>query len=424
MYMELSLRGILNALFKHQLKMIVIAGVIVCIGLIYSLGIGKRYDSHASLLVKFGQDAVSGLERNSQKDAVRYDRSEILKSYVKILKSRDLLKAAVEKIGHERLYPEKQDNKDSQEEAAIDPVRLAVARMVQDLEVYEDDKSNIIDLRVINENPQIAADFASILIDAFIAYQNKIYSNTDTSILDERIAEARTGLDQVNKEFLEFKQATGISELNKEMDLLLTEKSDLTSIAFSAVSRAQEELAELRAREAEMLVTYNENSPLLKSLQDRITVVQQTLDDRQDDLVAEEDNGGALVPKLESIDERIAYLEKYRSEYEEHKQAVDTKEADYNYYKQKVEDARISDILRQKNITRISVLDKPEVSVRAIPRRRVFLMIAFMLAGAFCAFGVALIYELLDDRVSNSESIRLGTKLPVLASFDEAGKGR
>ncbi len=126
---------------------------------------------------------------------------------------------------------------------------------------------------------------------------------------------------------------------------------------------------------------------------------------------------------MEKIDERIAYLEEHRPEYERHAQNVKAKEKDYTYLKEKGEDARINEMLRQQNITRISVLEKPLVPTAPVSHPKKLLLIAFLMLGGFLGLSVALMFEILDDHITSAEEIEHTLDLPVLASFDEPSQG-
>lgn len=424
MNIEYSLRGLLNALFRHLIKIIAISSVVVLVGLSYIFSIEETYEANATLLVKFGEGALPDVDRSAPSEFSVNDRQELLQSYIKMVKSRDLLLSAVEKIGVDTLYPPKDEGADVVEPSVpVDPVRVAVRRLLGgDLKVTRVGKGNILEFRVKNENPRIAAKFVQILIDRFIEHQNKIYSVEDASFLHLQVESAEEALFEVKQKFLAFKQGLIVSDLQRELDLLLVEKSNLSSLAFSAVTSSQKELEDLLAQEAEMLVTYQPSSPLLKSVQDRIEVVQEIIADKQNDLVSG-DESGTLAPRLAKIEARIAVLEENRPKYEQFEQDVRSKISDYEYYKRKGDDARINDMLRKQNITRISVLEHPMVPDKPVSARKKLLLLGFICFGGFLGLGVSLIVELFDDRIITVEAVISSTDVPLLVCFDRKERG-
>lgn len=422
MYIEYSFRGLLNALFRHYLTIMSIGAVFVLMGLFYVMNIQSVYDSQSTMLVKFGGGAMQELNRESPSEYSNNDRQEIMQSYEKMLFSRDLLLPAVKKIGADKLDPsliidlDEENAAQLQAENNMKAVRSLVGGAVV---VVIDKKSNTISLRVTNKDPEIAAKFAQTLTEDFIAYQNEIYSASDVSFMQAQIDGSKGLLEEAQRTFLGFKQAVSISDLEKEMQQLHQEKTTISTMAFGVVNSAQQELSGLRAREAEMLVTYQPKSPILRALQDRIAVVEDTLHARQDELMAiSEEPEGAVTTKLAKIDERIAYLEKHRSEYDEHANIVQTRETDFQYFKQKGEDARINEALRKMNITRITVLEKPIIAISPVPAKKKLILIAFIMMGAFFGLSIALVIEVLDDRINTSEGAQSAIGLPVIASFD------
>jgi len=421
MNIEFSLRGLLNALFRHFFKIFAITAVVSLLGVSHILSIEEKYEANAVLLVKFGEGALLDLSRDQPQEFSINDRREILESYIKIVESRDLLFAAVEKVGVDVLYPPNDDAETEPkdvDEVVIDPMRLAIARLRGgDLSVRADSGSNIIELNVRNYDPEVAAKFVQVLVDSFIAHQNRVYSVEDTNFLNAQVVVAEKALLDAKQSFLDFKQTLAVSDLPRELELLLNEKSRLSGLAVSAVSSAQSELEDLLRQEAEMAVTYQPNSPFLQSVRNRIDIMQRIVADKQNDLLSD-DKSGTLAPRLSKIDMRIALLEQGRLQYEQYANTMHTRKSDYEYYKRKSEDARINDMLRQQNITRVSVLEQPIIPDKPVSAHKKLLLLGFIILGGFLGLGVSLVFELLDDRIMTVEAVTANTKIPLLVCFD------
>ncbi len=423
MYIEYSLRGLLSTFFKHFGKIVIINIIVIAIGFLYVQRIEKVYDSTASILIKFGENSIPDLQRKAIKHTSVANANQIMKSYVKILQSRDLLRPVIYKIGTNNLYPPslsatKHDTDD--DEIVEDPIDIAINRLVSnDMQISLDTKSSIINIRILNKDPVIASKFLGMLIKAFIQHQNKIYGISGTEFIDTQILSFGKKLKDARLKFMNFKQYTGIYDLDKEIEILLSEKSALSTISYNSLSKAQEELAKLRVKEAEMLATYKKSSPYLKSIQHQISVLEEIVEDKQYYINSEEVGDNTLALKLSNIDQRIKYLEEYRPEYEKLEQLVLSNEDDYNYFKQRGSDEQINDMLQKQNITRFSIIEHPVTSVRPVPTKKKLIMIAFLLLGIGLSLSVALFFELLDDRINNTDAATSKIKYPILEIFNK-----
>jgi tyrosine-protein kinase Etk/Wzc len=417
------MRGLLTALFRQQTKIFIIFGLITFIGIFYLANMTHVYEAKGSLLVKFGQGAVLDLDRSGRQGGTEFspnDRDEIIQSNIKILQSTVLLSEVLDKIGVDNFYPGL-----TEASASVNDARqTAIERLnKKDLKVFSDSKSNIIDVRVTNKDPEIAKKFTETLMEQFIIRQAEVYRTPQTNFLQQQIAEAKQQLQESQKKFQEFKKDVGISALDEEMEQLLQEKRDLSGLAFKAVTDAQANLAKLEAEEAEARSTYISSSPTLKRIRESIAVARKEMQDRQDDLNVLGAEGSSLSQKVANIDGRIAYLEAQRNAYEDYKQRVTMDEENYKYYQQRGEEARVNDMLNQQNITRISIVDKPVVPAKPLPLKRALLGLALLMTAGLISLGVAIVFELLDESITYPEQITASTGLPVLATFEQRTKG-
>ena len=203
------------------------------------------------------------------------------------------------------------------------------------------------------------------------------------------------------------------------MAQLLREKSELNTLAFSAVSESQARLAELETQEMKMQSTYRDDSPLLMRFRRTVAVGRADLESRKNDLnpTASGGSGSSLAQRMANVDKRLTYLEAQRGKYNDLQQQAKIDEDNYLYYLKRGEEARINNLLNQHNITRIGVVDRPVVPLEPVsPRSNIFLAIT-LLAAMMAGTGTVLMRELLDDRLSNPDQVYETLGVPVLASF-------
>lgn len=421
MYIEYNARGILNAFFKHQWKIIGSVAIFTLMGLYAGHSIPPAFESHGSFLIKFGlggRPDVNMTDARRPTELSHNDRTEIMESHMGILKSRNLLQTVIEEIGLEKAYPNISGSSGNTQNA----MQAAINTMSNDLKIRSNGDSNIIGLTVSHANPKTAALLVETLMSKFIIKQAEVYDTAQKSFLDSQISDMKSRLELSRHKLLEFKEEFGISTIDEEMAQLLAEKSTLSSMAFQSVSEAQDVLSKLEAKEAEMRATYNASSPVLKSLKQSIEVAREQLKARQADLNATAQEDTALSDRTKTIDERITFLETQRGRYNELQQQVLMDEQNYNYYQQRGEEARVNNLLNHENITRVTIVDHASVATGAKGPRKKLILLAFMLAGACIGVGIGLVFELIDDRISSPEQLEATLGLPVLASF-KAVKG-
>ena len=415
MDIELSTRGVLTAFFRQQKRFFILSLVVVVLGVVYIARQPAIYEAHASMLVKFGREALPNLNRadNQSSADVTSDRREIMVSLTSILLSADLLREAVAEYGLDKLYPDLAASSATPEMDAI------TILMRNDLHVSLADKSNIITVNVWNRDPAVATDFAKILINRFLARQNEIFNPPRTDFLQQQVSEAREKLENAQRAFQNFKEEVQISSLDDEMKQLISEKSELSQLAFRAVTDAQDKLADAQAKETELLATMRASSPLVARQRTLVAQARKQVEERQADLNARPDEmkDSTLAAKLQHINERIKYLEDNRGRYQELEQRVSVGEDNYKYYLERSEEARASNMLNEQNITRISVVDQPLAGPTPVRPRKLVLLAATLLAAGLFGLMLVVYLEMSDERIRTPHQITQRLRLPVLATF-------
>ncbi len=417
MDIEGSTRGFLTAFFRQSGAFMLVSTLIFTAGLSYLLLTKPVYESKGSLVVKFGQDARPEAASDGKAPMQEEDanaRQEIIRSYIKIIFSRDMLRDIVNEFGVYSLYPDLQ----KELKKGIPAEEVALNMLLEDDLKVSYDQSHVIEVAVRNVNAKVAADFASRVMEAFARKRTEIYNAPQTDFLQQQTAEARQKHEQAQKNFQNFKQEAGISAIDEELAQLLREKSELNALAYAAITEAQKRLTELETREAEMRSTYRAESPFLIRLQQTVAVARSDLERRQSDLNSA-GSGSSLGTRIANADKRVAYLESKRGRYNDLQQQIKINEENYLYYLKRGEESRINNLLTSQNITRIAVMDKPVVAVKPLKPKKSIFMVVTMLAALVAGAGVSLSRELMDDRLSNPEQVYASLGIPVFASFEK-----
>ena len=412
MRIDPTLRGFTAAFFRHRRAFKTVFLPIVGIGLLYVLFAPSKYQADGSLLVKFGRDATPEIARTDGAAApeviTQNDRRETITSDVEILESHALLHDIVAQIGPEKLYPgigSHIRSGDSAQEAAIR--RLSRG----DLIVKSDPQSNLIKVWAINRNPQMSALFVHDLFKQFIQRQSEMFNKPQTDLLKNEVNEAGAKLAQSQAALEEFKQENNISSIDTELAELLRQRSDASTLGLDTDTDAWNRLADMQAKESQLLATYLPSSPVVMRQHQNVVLAQRQLEQLQGEQNAR--IGGAI----HGINHRIADLESQRSHYRDLMRQVEIDEENYKNYQLRSENARINDLLNRNSITPIVVVDEPTVPVKPFQPRRLLVLVMSLLAGCVCGTGTVLVLETLDSRFTSPQQVRDTLGVPVMASF-------
>jgi uncharacterized protein involved in exopolysaccharide biosynthesis len=418
---ESASRKLLMGFFRQRNTFFLVFALVVGLGAGYLAVTKPIYETHGSMLVKFGQNARSEAgagERTDYTDADSHARQEVIKSYIKIILSHDLLLDLVKKFGAYHLYPDLRNRPSVSTDVPVE--ELAIKRLTDgDLKV-SNDESHVIDVAIRNQDARVAVDFGSHVMDAFIRKRTEIYNTPQTDFLKQQIEAAHQRLQESQDSLQAFKQKAGISALDEELAQLLREKSDLTALAFTAITESQKRLSDLEEKEVDMEATYRTDSPMLSRLEETVQAARKELQKRRSDLNAQDGpgSGSSLAAKLGNVDKRVSFLEMQRGNYNELQQKVKLDEDNYFSYVKRGEEARINNLLNKEKITSIDVMDHPVIPAEPVKPKRSIVLALTLFAAIMAAVGVSLARELLDDRLTNPEQVHAVLGVPVFASFE------
>lgn len=433
MYIDPTPRSILASLFRQKLKFLAVFLLIAMAGFAHLKLATPLYESHGSILVKFGVDAKPDVSTNSHTSAegTASDHREIIESDVQILQSHDLLLSLVREFGAPRLYPllvKAKGSREALEEIAV--IQLAK----NDLTVKATASTNVIEIRLQNQNPTLAAQFVSRLIEQFVTRQTDVFNRPQIDFINDQLKRASDELETAQQGLKTFKAKSGLSSLEEEQSQLLSAKSETQSAAMQNISETQTKLNELKIREVELLATYRPDSFPAKKLHESIVVTERLLKKQQQEFKetsgvkdqAKSNNNNrnqppkqtnALAEHIEDLGNRINEIEKQRNDFNDLQRQVQIKEENYKSYQNRLEEARANAVLNEQKITRISILDEPVVSVTPSYPNKKFIALLTALAALLAGLGIALMAEAMDQRFINPEQVAKNLQIPVLATF-------
>jgi len=478
MIVEMTPRSLLNVIFRHRVKFILAVATCLFLAAAYCLVATPKYKSTAELLVRFGSGqqqtrlGTSGI--TPEITAQQQERKEIVNSQIALLHSRDLIADVLHTVGIARLYP-----KLANSGTAPEVEQSAIEQLDHDLVTEGGKDSDVIDLSMLNPDPNIAAETLRAVIAKFQKREASIYQSQQLGFLQDQLQQARTQLTGSRNAVEDFKTKSGISSLDEERSLILHQRSDTQqklvaeisleqeaeqryqriegslkklpyqitlgneSDRFKPVDDARERLSELRQREYEMSLNYRDNSVPITNLRKQIGFAEDELARlskqgvarvrtgpnpvyqglQTDALKAAGDEaaaGGARKPleaELERLDARLDELGKKTGKLNELELQQQVDEENFRNYLQGVESARLTNDLNREGITSVAVVQEPTVPFKVAQPRIMFIMLIALVLGIAIGIAISFFSEMADEAFSMPNQIESVIGVPVLAVF-------
>ncbi len=423
-----GVREVLTVLFRHKKKAFATLGGAVLIAVAFAFLMTPIYESTTSLLVKVGREHLyrSEVGSTNERSQVALEAESIIPSEIAILTSQDLIQRVVQEIGIPSLYPELIEDPPSN----MTPLEAAILTFEEELKVYPQVKhSNVIKATFRHENPQVASQALTHLLEFLKEKHLQIYSNPKSAFMEGQLAEYESRLVEAESKLLRFKQQHGISSLDHQLELLLSQRRNLDSklktiegerhglqgkvvslkhqiknipevVSLATVTEEQHRIIDeaksrllaLQLEEQELLVKYRETSRLVvkvrkdmavvgafiqeqeEKLKDRVTKgknpiyegLESQLIQAEASLKGAESERAAILAQLQSLDEDIQGLDQNEQEFHGLLREVETHKENLQLYQTKVEDARISEEMNRLKMANISIIQPATIPAKPV----------------------------------------------------------
>jgi uncharacterized protein involved in exopolysaccharide biosynthesis len=468
--------NLLTTLFRHRRAVLGVFFGVLFAGLAYLLIAEPKYQSEAQLIVRFGDRSIPEVARTPTTEMTPSDRHEIVLAHAAMLSSHDLAQKTIEAFGLDVVYPDIVDDPPTR----WTPMDEAIKRFMDKLAVDVGTQDNIIDVTYLHPDKKLAHDIVQKLIDLYVAQQTEVYQNPQSEFMASEVKGAGERLAQAQAVSENFRQQWHISDFDQEVQDLLQQRGDVeTSLKtaeanlqqaqhrqadiegliktvpetqpepaggekYRSVDDAESRLADLRAKQSQMLATYSANSPAMESLNAGIRTAEADLKARRKEL----DNRSAsnvntvyqtlqtdllrtsadaksntepvrvLTEQLAGIDQRLADLRQNRGKFADLQREQQIAEDTYKTLSTQYEDARVKDSLNKRRISPATLISQPTYPYKSARPRKLITILACLFGGAILAVGTALFLEAKDDRFTTAEQVALMLDVPVLASFE------
>ncbi len=346
-----SPRDFLNTFFKRKRMMIVIFCAIVGAVTFYSVTVTPRYESNASMLLKFGREYAYRPEVGTSQPPVELNREDLVNSEIQILASQELAHGVVSRIGEQTLYPGigeppepftigalRQSVRqlldafhEQSPEPADNALQLAVIKFRGELKIDAVPKSMVVNVAFRHPDAAIAAQAVNTLLELFKEKRLAVFSDPKSQFLEAQLEHYVKQLSEGEAKLEAYRQEFAVYDLQQQKQLLLTQRNALetelnatenqaseearrlTSLRnqlkqvdptvnlasetqrYPVVDDANSQLLSLRLREQQLLAKYHEASPFVQDVRGEISLVQNFLQKAQREVATRTQTGKNIV---------------------------------------------------------------------------------------------------------------------------------
>jgi len=475
-----TLRDILAILFRHKRKCLGIFLAMVAVVTLVTFLTPDYYESSAKLLVRLGREQLTldPTVTTGQVVNVQQSREAQLNSELEILRSREVTKRVIDRLGAERFV-----GKDDAERLNPQALHDAAHRVLErnwTLEVVHE--TSIITITYRATDPGFAKEVVDRLLESYLEEHIAAYRTsgsfeffdreTDTiarslgdmeselrdlrnlmkvGTLDDQRANLMDRIGSLERSIAEATADTSatrakIASMRETLatlpETLVTQET--SGLQSSAIGAMRTKLYDLQLREQDLLSRYKETSEpvveirrqiaeaenLLKTEQKNFTQVTRGLSSAhqqvRSSLLSEEAALSALEAKTRVLQ---ADLDRARGELQElnnhevnisalERQMV-VAESNYKKYSESREQARIDQALEMDRISNISIVQDPTFVATPVGPNRTLNIAIGILLGIFGALGAAVAGEMMDQSIRTAKDVKQQLGLDTIITIPE-----
>ncbi len=475
-----TLRDIFGVLFRQRWTMLTAFAFVMAAVVVSGIWVPK-YEAEMKILVRRQRsDAIVTPSANAPAQFSGDQVSEEdLNSEVELLNSEDLLRQVVLKTGL--------SGKSGLSAGRESEVRVAkaVRKLSNDLKIEPIRKTNVISVKYQARDPQMAAEVLKAMAVAYTEKHLEVHRPSgELKFFDQQTERYHQGLEQAQKQLLDFTKGSGVVSAQLERDSALQRSNEFDSTAHQAQATVTETEQRIRALQAqlesvqprmttavrtsdnpqllqqlkstllnlelkrtELLTKYEPTYPLVQEVDKQIAEARNSISAQESQPIREETTGQnpnyqwiqAELTKdqadLSGLKARTAAASSIAGQYREAARRLDedgvvqqdllraakTQEDNYLLYVRKSEEARISDALDQRGILNVAMAEQPIVP--ALPSRSpLTAAILTLLLATTVSFSTAFVVDFMDPSFRTPDELAGYLGVPVLAALPKSGE--
>ena len=473
-----SFRELLAGVFRNA-RWIALALVIPpVIAVILAFTLSKVYQADAKLLIKSGREfsPVANMGQNSF-SLPSSSMSEIVKSEVEILNSKDLAESTLKTLSIGAVYPDLVGT-------APDDVVLerAIARFETQLKANPIDLSNVVDVGFQNKDPSVATKVLTALLADFQARHVDAYSSSQIQPIEAQIAAKQKELEGLDSKRIAYQNANNAFSIPEQRASLIQQRSQIDTllqdaqikenalqeqVAFLKKSRAKtpqmtplenevdpasqtssealQQLMALRQKEQQMLQHYQPSAPAVIQLRAQIVQAEQfvkqaqapaskkvrtganpllaTIDQQllaaQSELTPIDSQIQGYKGQIASLDDQLKKLQDSELEVNSLQRQIDSLTADLQNLRTNLEQARLSENMDQAKISSVSIIDAPRLEPRPVFPKKAYFGLGGIAVGMLIAGLIVLLSVTFGNTIITVEGAERVFGVPVVAALPD-----
>jgi len=414
-----------------------------------------KYLVTGSILVrakKLGR-APEAVEISSYRSPYLPPSKEDIQSEVEILNSESLIRETVEKLINEgELRSEKQS------------IKNILRKIKNSLNIQIVPGSNVIRVSLIYEDPELAAKIVNKILDNYMNFRRRLFSNPETvSFFKTQAEEYKKKLRNFEDKKAKLLQKTSISDLQKEIEKNIDLQSKLEEklneaqnelskvtyeivhlkimldisanknslslfplISFNpVVDEMGKELVKLIIKRREMLKIYKPQTPEVKSVERELNNLKQNWFEQIKFYIADQENQQKILQNkidylrksIDNLGKRNVALKQKEIQLERLNREIELLEESYKTFRQKGEEAHIEQKGGIEKLIGVSIISRaypPEEPY--FPKKRIVIPLGLVL-GILLGVSLAFIREFFDHTFKTPEDVERYLGLPVIGSI-------
>src|SRR6266853_498792 len=464
-------RELAATLFRRP-RLVFFSFVFLLLGTIFVALVSARYESHFKVLLRRGRfDPVVSSQPASVLDFTRPDiTEEDLNSEVELLRDEDLLKQVVQIAG---LIPAGTPDKERPAE-----IERAIRKVGRRLDVEAFKKSNLIEVKYKDTNPERASHILAALSDVYVQKHTSLQRpGGEIQFFDKQTADYEKRMHKSEAELVHFTRARGVVSAALERDIALQKlgeadaayrQTGLDSVEAERRIRSTGEqlksfpsrsvtlkrwadnpevlekmkthLLELQLKRTELLSRFEPSYRLVQEVEQqiaetRVSIAAEALTPVRDETTDKDPNYEWARMEMEKAEVQrdglrarhsdasiqVASLhtlaEQMQSASVDHEDLMRTakaEESNYLLYLHKREEARIGDALDERRILNVAIVEAPVAAALPVHSVVLYFLLAFGLALVF-SLGIAFTTEYFDPTIRTPDEAHGLLEVPVLA---------
>lgn len=507
-----SLRDILYVVFRHKLAIFLVFLLTAAAVTVVTFALPQVYASNASVLVRLGRENMPGDPQVQQAMVnVNQDRTSEVRSEIAIIKSEELAEKVVEEVGEAwilgkkslgpkdiaELGPWPADNVFKQVAATASEIAketLITLRLRERLTTHQEalkriqdgitadveKQTNTIQVSLEHKFPKVAQYALSRLMTYYYAKHVEVFAaQTHPAFFEEETAKLEKKLTESEEAINEFKTANNISQIERQIDILLGRIADLDAnikntaaetnglealvsnlndslskrpkvhqVAFTtgmvnyASDKIKETLIQLRTQERDLSERFQDSYRPLQEVRAKIADLTKQLSEEKEyrteytsqldqnyeslehtmlnessQIAARKARHEALQAELEGLKEELATLNSKEVELKRLERDHTIIEKDYKEYRDNLQRATIATALDTSKISNVSEVQAASAPLDPVRPKKARNIGLGLLLGIFLGLCFAFLLEFLDDSLNTIEAAEKRLGVPVLAAL-------